>query len=148
METEQRYKRTDLSDEPGGISGHDGPANRLRGASHQEERMSSSSSRTPLVRWQECVSSSIALYANTSRVRRHPSHYSIALLHAPHPQTCSLLYCVFCLLDALDCSTMRYFAYKIQFGAVLDMVTDRCTTSCLVVFQQARSQDGALSFKD
>ena len=51
-----------------------------------------------------------------------------------HPRTCSLLYSVSCLLDALDGVAARYFQQSTKFGAVLDMVTDRCTTACLLVF--------------
>ncbi|KAH7066971.1 CDP-alcohol phosphatidyltransferase-domain-containing protein [Paraphoma chrysanthemicola] len=51
-----------------------------------------------------------------------------------HPRTCSLLYSVSCLLDALDGYAARRFEQSTKFGAVLDMVTDRCTTSCLLVF--------------
>ncbi|UDD56414.1 hypothetical protein AFCA_003958 [Aspergillus flavus] len=51
-----------------------------------------------------------------------------------HPRTCSLLYSVSCLLDALDGAAARHLGQSTQFGAVLDMVTDRCTTTCLLVF--------------
>ena len=51
-----------------------------------------------------------------------------------HPRTCSLLYSISCLLDALDGYAARAFQQSTRFGAVLDMVTDRCTTSCLLVF--------------
>ena len=51
-----------------------------------------------------------------------------------HPRTCSLLYSVSCLLDALDGMAARKFEQSTKFGAVLDMVTDRCTTTCLLVF--------------
>ncbi|KAK2071233.1 hypothetical protein P8C59_005673 [Phyllachora maydis] len=51
-----------------------------------------------------------------------------------HPRTCTLLYSVSCLLDALDGYAARLFAQATRFGAVLDMVTDRCTTTCLLVF--------------
>lgn len=51
-----------------------------------------------------------------------------------HPRTCSFLYSVSCLLDALDGYAARRFEQSTRFGAVLDMVTDRCTTSCLLVF--------------
>ncbi|KZF23988.1 CDP-alcohol phosphatidyltransferase [Xylona heveae TC161] len=51
-----------------------------------------------------------------------------------HPRTCSLLYSVSCLLDALDGYAARRFGQSTRFGAVLDMVTDRCTTACLLVF--------------
>src|SRR6201989_1218132 len=51
-----------------------------------------------------------------------------------HPRTCCGLYSVSCLLDALDGFAARYFNQSTKFGAVLDMVTDRCTTACLLVF--------------
>ncbi|KAF2466454.1 uncharacterized protein BDR25DRAFT_78440 [Lindgomyces ingoldianus] len=51
-----------------------------------------------------------------------------------HPRTCSILYSVSCLLDALDGFAARRFEQSTKFGAVLDMVTDRCTTACLLVF--------------
>ena len=51
-----------------------------------------------------------------------------------HPRTCTLLYSISCLLDALDGYAARYFEQSTRFGAVLDMVTDRCTTACLLVF--------------
>ncbi|MCJ1310357.1 CDP-diacylglycerol-inositol 3-phosphatidyltransferase [Agyrium rufum] len=51
-----------------------------------------------------------------------------------HPRTCSILYSISCLLDALDGIAARYFGQSTRFGAVLDMVTDRCTTACLLVF--------------
>ncbi len=51
-----------------------------------------------------------------------------------HPRTCSLLYSVSCLLDALDGMAARKYNQSTEFGAVLDMVTDRCTTACLLVF--------------
>ncbi|PTB79170.1 CDP-diacylglycerol--inositol 3-phosphatidyltransferase [Trichoderma longibrachiatum ATCC 18648] len=49
-----------------------------------------------------------------------------------HPRTCTLLYSISCLLDALDGYAARAFNQSTRFGAVLDMVTDRCTTSCLL----------------
>jgi CDP-diacylglycerol--inositol 3-phosphatidyltransferase len=59
----------------------------------------------------------------------------ISLHYMPfHPRTCSFLYSVSCLLDALDGFAARRFNQSTQFGAVLDMVTDRCTTACLLVF--------------
>ena len=51
-----------------------------------------------------------------------------------HPRTCSLLYSISCLLDAVDGYAARVYNQSTTFGAVLDMVTDRCTTSCLLVF--------------
>ncbi|TVY32040.1 CDP-diacylglycerol--inositol 3-phosphatidyltransferase [Lachnellula subtilissima] len=55
-----------------------------------------------------------------------------------HPKTCTFLYSVSCLLDALDVD---------KFGAVLDMVTDRCTTSCLIVFLASAWPRYALVFQ-
>ncbi|KAL3482214.1 CDP-alcohol phosphatidyltransferase-domain-containing protein [Aspergillus californicus] len=58
-----------------------------------------------------------------------------ALYYMPyHPRTCSLLYSISCLLDALDGAAAGYFNQSTRFGAVLDMITDRCTTTCLLVF--------------
>lgn len=51
-----------------------------------------------------------------------------------HPRRCSFLYSVSCLLDALDGIAARKFKQSTKFGAVLDMVTDRCATTCLLVF--------------
>ncbi|KAK3671289.1 phosphatidylinositol synthase 1 (CDP-alcohol phosphatidyltransferase1) [Recurvomyces mirabilis] len=51
-----------------------------------------------------------------------------------HPRRCSFLYSISCLLDALDGIAARKFQQSTKFGAVLDMVTDRCTTTCLLVF--------------
>lgn len=64
-----------------------------------------------------------------------------------HPRTCSLLYSVSCLLDALDGVAARYFQQSTQFGAVLDMVTDRCTTACLLVFLSSAWPRWALLFQ-
>ncbi|CAD6503291.1 BgTH12-02958 [Blumeria graminis f. sp. triticale] len=64
-----------------------------------------------------------------------------------HPRTCSGLYSVSCLLDALDGYAARYFEQSTQFGAVLDMVTDRCTTSCLLVFLSSAWPRWALLFQ-
>lgn len=51
-----------------------------------------------------------------------------------HPITCFILYSISCLLDALDGYFARSLNQATKFGAVLDMVTDRCTTSCLLCF--------------
>lgn len=51
-----------------------------------------------------------------------------------HPRTCTLLYSVSCLLDALDGWAARYFEQSTKFGSVMDMVTDRCSTACLTTF--------------
>ncbi|KAI0181794.1 CDP-alcohol phosphatidyltransferase [Hypoxylon sp. FL1284] len=64
-----------------------------------------------------------------------------------HPRTCSLLYSVSCLLDALDGYAARYFHQSTKFGAVLDMITDRCTTSCLLVFLSSAFPRWAIIFQ-
>lgn len=64
-----------------------------------------------------------------------------------HPRTCSLLYSISCLLDALDGIAARYFQQSTQFGAVLDMVTDRCTTACLLVFLSSAFPRWAILFQ-
>ncbi|KAF9351016.1 CDP-diacylglycerol-inositol 3-phosphatidyltransferase [Mortierella sp. AD094] len=51
-----------------------------------------------------------------------------------HPKTCMLLYSISQLLDAVDGQAARYFNQCSKFGAVLDMVTDRCTTACLLCY--------------
>jgi len=64
-----------------------------------------------------------------------------------HPRTCSLLYSVSCLLDALDGYAARRYEQSTRFGAVLDMVTDRCTTACLLVFLSSAWPRWALLFQ-
>ncbi|KAI6248188.1 CDP-diacylglycerol--inositol 3-phosphatidyltransferase [Erysiphe necator] len=64
-----------------------------------------------------------------------------------HPRTCSGLYSVSCLLDALDGYAARFFEESTRFGAVLDMVTDRCTTACLLVFLSSAWPRWALLFQ-
>jgi len=64
-----------------------------------------------------------------------------------HPRTCSGLYSVSCLLDALDGYAARYFEQSTKFGAVLDMVTDRCTTACLLVFLSSAWPRWAILFQ-
>ncbi|KAI5276045.1 CDP-diacylglycerol-inositol 3-phosphatidyltransferase, partial [Ascosphaera acerosa] len=64
-----------------------------------------------------------------------------------HPRTCSLLYSVSCLLDALDGYAARHFHQSTTFGAVLDMVTDRCTTACLLVFLSSAWPRWAIVFQ-
>ncbi|KAI1000492.1 hypothetical protein K3495_g7699 [Podosphaera aphanis] len=64
-----------------------------------------------------------------------------------HPRTCSGLYSLSCLLDALDGLAARYFEQSTRFGAVLDMVTDRCTTACLLVFLSSAWPRWALLFQ-
>lgn len=43
-----------------------------------------------------------------------------------HPKYCTLAYVVSCLLDAVDGQAARALGQTSKFGAVLDMVTDRC----------------------
>ncbi|CAN3371815.1 CDP-diacylglycerol--inositol 3-phosphatidyltransferase [Diutina rugosa] len=51
-----------------------------------------------------------------------------------HPYYTSVLYGVSSILDAFDGYAARKFNQGTRFGAVLDMVTDRCATSSLIVF--------------
>lgn len=72
----------------------------------------------------------------------------ISLYFMPlHPLRCSFIYATSCLLDALD----GYFARKLnqhtKFGAVLDMVTDRCTTTSLLVFLATAMPRWAMAFQ-
>ncbi|KAG7535955.1 hypothetical protein FFLO_03553 [Filobasidium floriforme] len=64
-----------------------------------------------------------------------------------HPKACTLLYGVSCLLDAVDGMAARALNQTSKFGAVLDMVTDRCTTSCLLCFLAAGYPRYALLFQ-
>lgn len=52
-----------------------------------------------------------------------------------------------CLLDALDGYAARYFNQSTTFGAVLDMVTDRCSTACLLVFLSSAWPRWAIVFQ-
>lgn len=51
-----------------------------------------------------------------------------------HPKYCTLAYSISCLLDAFDGYAARALGQTSKFGAVLDMVTDRCTTSALLCY--------------
>ncbi|AAW44936.2 CDP-diacylglycerol-inositol 3-phosphatidyltransferase, putative [Cryptococcus deneoformans JEC21] len=51
-----------------------------------------------------------------------------------HPKACTMLYSVSCMLDVVDGQAARALGQTSRFGAVLDMVTDRCTTACLLCF--------------
>jgi len=64
-----------------------------------------------------------------------------------HPKYCTWLYIVSCLLDAVDGFTARYFNQTSKFGAVLDMVTDRCTTACLLCFLSSAYPDYTYIFQ-
>ncbi|CAD0013653.1 unnamed protein product, partial [Aureobasidium pullulans] len=72
----------------------------------------------------------------------------ISLYFMPvHPRRCSAIYVVSCLLDAHDGWAARKFNQGTKFGAVLDMVTDRCTTTCLLVFLATAMPKWAMLFQ-
>lgn len=64
-----------------------------------------------------------------------------------HPKACMLLYTVSCLLDAVDGHAARALGQTSKFGAVLDMVTDRCTTACLLTYLTSAYPRFALFFQ-
>jgi CDP-diacylglycerol--inositol 3-phosphatidyltransferase len=64
-----------------------------------------------------------------------------------HPLRCSSIYATSCLLDALDGYFARILNQGTRFGAVLDMVTDRCTTTCLLVFLATAMPRWAMVFQ-
>ncbi|EIM90159.1 CDP-diacylglycerol-inositol 3-phosphatidyltransferase [Stereum hirsutum FP-91666 SS1] len=64
-----------------------------------------------------------------------------------HPKYCTLAYGISCLLDAVDGQAARALGQTSKFGAVLDMVTDRCTTSCLLCYLASAYPDSALLFQ-
>lgn len=64
-----------------------------------------------------------------------------------HLHCCSFLYSVSCLLDAADGYFARILDQSSTFGAVLDMVTDRCTTMCLLVFLAVARLNYAIIFQ-
>lgn len=45
-----------------------------------------------------------------------------------HPKYCTIAYVISCLLDAVDGQAARALGQTSKFGAVLDMVTDRCVS--------------------
>ncbi|KAK9457448.1 CDP-alcohol phosphatidyltransferase-domain-containing protein [Dipodascopsis uninucleata] len=59
--------------------------------------------------------------------------FSLAVMSS-HPKICTWLYIISCLLDAFDGAAARRYNQSTRFGAMLDMVTDRCTTSCLLCY--------------
>ncbi|TNY20738.1 hypothetical protein DMC30DRAFT_351848 [Rhodotorula diobovata] len=60
---------------------------------------------------------------------------ALALTYMPtHPKFCTFAYCVSALLDAVDGVAARALGQTSKFGAILDMVTDRCMLSCLLCF--------------
>jgi len=64
-----------------------------------------------------------------------------------HPKYCTVLYCISCLLDAVDGHAARALGQTSKFGAVLDMVTDRCTTACLLCYLASGYPQYALAFQ-
>ncbi|KAG0328719.1 CDP-diacylglycerol-inositol 3-phosphatidyltransferase [Dissophora globulifera] len=64
-----------------------------------------------------------------------------------HPKTCMVMYSISCLLDAVDGQAARYYDQCSKFGAVLDMVTDRCTTACLLCYLALKYPSYALVFQ-
>jgi len=64
-----------------------------------------------------------------------------------HPIYCTILYGLSCLLDAVDGQAARALGQTSKFGAVLDMVTDRCTTSCLLCYLSSAYPQYAILFQ-
>ncbi|BGP13546.1 phosphatidylinositol synthase 1 (CDP-alcohol phosphatidyltransferase1) [Rhodosporidiobolus nylandii] len=64
-----------------------------------------------------------------------------------HPKFCTVAYCVSALLDAVDGQAARALGQSSRFGAILDMVTDRCMTSCLLCFLASAYPRLALLFQ-
>ncbi|TEB31244.1 CDP-diacylglycerol-inositol 3-phosphatidyltransferase [Coprinellus micaceus] len=64
-----------------------------------------------------------------------------------HPKACTILYGISCLLDAVDGHAARALNQTSKFGAVLDMVTDRCTTSCLLCYLASAYPPYAIIFQ-
>ncbi|KDQ18031.1 hypothetical protein BOTBODRAFT_128009 [Botryobasidium botryosum FD-172 SS1] len=64
-----------------------------------------------------------------------------------HPKYGMLLYGISCLLDAVDGQAARALGQTSKFGAVLDMVTDRCTTSCLLCYLSSAYPEYATLFQ-
>lgn len=64
-----------------------------------------------------------------------------------HPKTCTFLYGISCILDAFDGYAARKLGQSTKFGAVLDMVTDRCTTACLLCYLTKTYPRAALVFQ-
>lgn len=57
---------------------------------------------------------------------------ALALTYMPtHPKFCTFAYCVSALLDAVDGVAARALGQTSKFGAILDMVTDRCVSGSL-----------------
>ncbi|KAK4686166.1 CDP-diacylglycerol--inositol 3-phosphatidyltransferase, partial [Tremellales sp. Uapishka_1] len=71
-----------------------------------------------------------------------------SLVYMPyHPKLCTLLYAVSSFLDVADGQAARALNQTSKFGAVLDMVTDRCATACLLCFLASTYPRYALIFQ-
>ncbi|KAI4527510.1 CDP-diacylglycerol--inositol 3-phosphatidyltransferase [Schizophyllum commune Tattone D] len=64
-----------------------------------------------------------------------------------HPKYSTVAYVVSALLDAFDGMAARAMGQSSKFGAVLDMVTDRCATSCLLCYLTLAYPEYALVFQ-
>ncbi|CAK9837236.1 phosphatidylinositol synthase (CDP-diacylglycerol--inositol 3-phosphatidyltransferase) Pis1 [Schizosaccharomyces pombe] len=64
-----------------------------------------------------------------------------------HPNYCTIVYLYSSLLDAFDGWAARKLHQATNFGAILDMVTDRCATSCLLCFLCAAYPKYAIIFQ-
>jgi len=72
----------------------------------------------------------------------------LSLYYMPNkPWICMGLYTFSCLLDAADGNAARYFDQCSKFGTVLDMVTDRSTTSCLLCFLATKYSSWTILFQ-
>ncbi len=59
---------------------------------------------------------------------------SLWLMQVKSKETTAIVfYCTSCLLDAIDGHAARILGQATKFGAVLDMVTDRVSTCCLLM---------------
>lgn len=64
-----------------------------------------------------------------------------------NPYPTFFLYMVSCLLDAFDGQAARYFNQCSKYGSILDMVIDRTTTGCLLLFLGSRYPNYILFFQ-
>ena len=59
-----------------------------------------------------------------------------------HPKYSTIAYCISQLLDAVDGHAARYLGQASKFGAVLDMVTDRCVWLPVHLLAMGSDSDG------
>ncbi|EIM22990.1 phosphatidylinositol synthase [Wallemia mellicola CBS 633.66] len=64
-----------------------------------------------------------------------------------HPKVCAVLYCISAILDVADGMAARSFNQTSKLGGVLDMVTDRCSTTSLMVFLSSAYPDWSTLFQ-